>query len=100
MNFYFVKPSCTATAQATRFETNQKAPLRMLCVLVLLCFAKATLVCFAQLNYFVKPSCTATAQATRFEANQKSTLADAFVFWCYFAFAKATLVCFAHSIIW
>lgn len=49
MNFYFVKPSWTATAQATHFETNQKAPLRMLCVLVLLCFAKATLVCFAQL---------------------------------------------------
>lgn len=63
-NDYFVSPSCTATAHATRFETNQKAPLRMLCVLVLLCFAKATLVCFAQLNYFVKPSWTATAQAT------------------------------------
>lgn len=71
MNFYFVKPSCTATAQATRFETKQKAPLRMLCVLVLLCFAKATLVCFAQLNYFVKPSCTATAHATDFSHQKR-----------------------------
>ncbi len=61
--YYFVKPSCTATAQATQFIEPKKHLCRCFWVLVLLCLRKDFSFACAS-DYLVRPSCTATAQAT------------------------------------
>lgn len=62
-NDYLVKPSWTATAQATQFTEPKKHLFRCFWVLVLLCLRKDFSFACAN-DYLVSPSCTATAQAT------------------------------------
>ena len=61
---YFVKPSCTATAQATDLYAPEKALKE--CLLCYRCYLLTQIIyrCLCKQYYFVKPSCTATAQAT------------------------------------